>query len=289
MQIAVNGIEVAVERHGAGAGDGGREVTPLVLLHGFTGNATDWSEVVDRLAAHREVWTLEHRGHGSSSDTGDASTYTFDQLVDDLAAVLDTLEVERYDLLGHSMGGIVAQRYAVREPRRLRSLILMDTGGRPSPEGPNTELMRGGIELARTQGSMAVFEAISPFLGDGPAADAGRDRMRQNFACLDPVAFVALGEELLTYRPVLDRLAALTRPPRCWSASTTPVFREPATSWRRPSQRSWWSSRVPATPHRSSSPSSGSRRWRRTWPDAPEPAPSTPEAGPAGQPVNLPG
>ncbi len=204
MQVAVNGIEVAAQRHG-----GRDDVTPLVLLHGFTGNASDWSGVVGPLSVHRTVWTIEHRGHGSSTNTGDAATYRFDQLVDDLAATVDALGLDRFDLLGHSMGGVVAQRYAVRKPHRLRSLVLMDTGGRPSPEGPSTDIMRGGIEMARAQGSMAVFDPISPFLGEGPAADAGRERLCHSFEHLDAVAFVALGEELLTYRSVLDDLAAL--------------------------------------------------------------------------------
>jgi len=107
------------------------------------------------------------------------------------------------------MGGIVAQRFALRQPTRLRSLVLMDTGGRPSPEGPSSDVMRAGIELARTQGSMAVFDQIATFLGDGPETEELRGHMRRNFECLDPVAFVALGEELLTYRSALDDLRGL--------------------------------------------------------------------------------
>lgn len=204
MLIAVNGVELAVSSHGEG--------DALLLVHGFTGNAGDWSGVVEHLAADRRVITVEHRGHGASTNTGDLATYTFDQLVDDLAVMVDLLELDRFDLLGHSMGGIVSQRYALRSPDRVRSLVLMDTGGRPDPEGTSSAFMRAGIERARTGGTMAVYDEIAPYLGEGAEGDVLRAGLRRNFECLDPVAFVALGEELLTYRSMLDELAGLAVP-----------------------------------------------------------------------------
>jgi pimeloyl-ACP methyl ester carboxylesterase len=67
--ISVNDVELSVAEHGAG--------DPLVLVHGFTGSADDWAGVVGPLSADRRVITVEHRGHGDSTNTGDASTYTF--------------------------------------------------------------------------------------------------------------------------------------------------------------------------------------------------------------------
>ena len=58
--------------------------------------------------------TYDHRGHGESPNTGDAATYVFDQLVADMAGLVDSLGLGQFDLLGHSMGGIVAMRYACR-------------------------------------------------------------------------------------------------------------------------------------------------------------------------------
>jgi pimeloyl-ACP methyl ester carboxylesterase len=199
--ISVNGVELAVERYGDGE--------PFVLLHGFTGGAGDWAGVVDDLTAHRQVITVEHRGHGASTNTGDEATYTFDQLVADFAQVADDLGLERFDLLGHSMGGIVAMRYALAHPDRLRSLVLMDTGAAASPEGPQHAWMRAGFELSREGGMTAVFDAIAPFLGDGEAGERARADVRTKYDQMDPAAFRALGEELLVHPSVLDRLATL--------------------------------------------------------------------------------
>jgi pimeloyl-ACP methyl ester carboxylesterase len=204
MLITVGDVDLAVERHGTG--------DPFVLLHGFTGAASDWAGVVDQLATLREVITVEHRGHGDSTNTGDAATYTFDQLVRDFAGVADALALERFDLLGHSMGGIVAMRYALGHQERLRSLVLMDTGAAASPEGPSHAFMRAGFDLARQGGMDAVYETIARFMGEGEEGDRARADLKDKYGRMDPVAFTTLGEELLVHPSVLDRLAGLRVP-----------------------------------------------------------------------------
>ena len=206
MLIAVNGIELSVATHNEGGGD------PLFLVHGFTGNASDWDGVVGPLSAHREVITIEHRGHGDSTNTGDAATYRFDQLVADFAAVVDHLDLPRFDLLGHSMGGIVAMRYALRHGERLRSLILMDTGAEATAPDAGHEMMRGGFARASTDGMMAVYELIAPFLGAGDEGDAARAHVRHGYERMDVAAFTTLGEELLVHESVLPQLAGLDLP-----------------------------------------------------------------------------
>ena len=103
---------------------------PLVLIHGYTGSVHDFALHIPALAQHRRVYAIEHRGHGRSSGSGDPSTYTVDHIVDDtLAWVHDVVapDDEPFDLLGHSMGGRVAMRFALARRDLLRSLILMDT------------------------------------------------------------------------------------------------------------------------------------------------------------------
>jgi pimeloyl-ACP methyl ester carboxylesterase len=183
---------------------------PLVLVHGFTGSSLDWSSVVEPLATDRQVVTFDHRGHGESPNTGDASTYTFDQLVVDMTVLLDDLGLERFDLLGHSMGGIVSMRYTLTHPERVRSLVLMDTAAGTAAD--NAEMMRAGIELVRTQGTSALYDLLQGFLGEGEVADAQRVAMKTKLTQMDPVAFTELGEELITYPSILDRLAGLEIP-----------------------------------------------------------------------------
>lgn len=183
---------------------------PLLLVHGFTGSSLDWTDVVEPLARDRQVITFDHRGHGESPNTDDTATYTFDQLVTDMSGLVDGLGLDRFDLLGHSMGGVVAMRYVLKHPERVRSLVLMDTSAR-AMDGAG-DFLRGGIELVRAQGTRAVFDVVQPFLGTGQRADVLRERMRIKLEQMDPVAFVALGEELLSYPSLLDRLATLDIP-----------------------------------------------------------------------------
>jgi len=103
---------------------------PLVLLHGYTGSVHDFALHIEALATTRRVFAIEHRGHGRSSGSGDPSTYTVDHIVDDTVAwVRDVVAIDGQpiDLLGHSMGGRIAMRFALVRRDLLRSLILMDT------------------------------------------------------------------------------------------------------------------------------------------------------------------
>ena len=77
-RVSVNNVELAYAITGdATAADG----LPLVLVHGFMGNTRTWAPVMPGLTADRQVVAYDHRGHGDSTNTGDAASYTFDQLV----------------------------------------------------------------------------------------------------------------------------------------------------------------------------------------------------------------
>src|SRR5215469_9696260 len=113
------------------AGNGQR---PLLLVHGFTGAKEDFTPWLDQLAAvgwHAVAPDL--RGHGGSSKPRAESEYSFELLSDDVLRLADALGWERFVLLGHSMGGMVAQFMARTALSRLAGLILMDTA--PGPLG----------------------------------------------------------------------------------------------------------------------------------------------------------
>src|SRR4051812_3031315 len=182
-RVQVNGVELAYEVHGSldtGA-------IPFLLVHGYTGSRLDWIDVIDRLAADRPVIAYDHRGHGESTNTGDAATYTFAQLTDDLAGFIRQLELRRYDLLGHSMGGMVALRHMASGPVNVRSLVLMDTSARPLTGAK--EMFKASYALARDKGMAAVFAQMEPFLPvDGRGSEL-KDRIRSKYDQMDPVAF----------------------------------------------------------------------------------------------------
>lgn len=97
---------------------------PLLLLHGFTGSAAEWYDLLPTLAHGRRVIMPDLIGHGASEAPDDPARYTMERCVADLLAVLDHLELAQVDLLGYSMGGRVALHLAAAAPERINRLIL---------------------------------------------------------------------------------------------------------------------------------------------------------------------
>lgn len=115
---------------------------PLVLLHGLGEGAADWVKVAPAFAAHRRVYAPDLRGHGRSNWPGD---YSVELMSKDLLGFLDALKLDRVDLIGHSMGGLVAYLLAGDHPERVGRLILEDVGAllpreRIIPARPDGEL-----------------------------------------------------------------------------------------------------------------------------------------------------
>ena len=108
------------------------EGEPVILLHGFgADHYTNWvaTGVVGGLIdAQRRVIAPDARGHGASSKPHDPDAYANDAMVRDVQSLFDHLALDHVDLVGYSMGSIVAARLAPREPR-VRSLVLGGVGG----------------------------------------------------------------------------------------------------------------------------------------------------------------
>lgn len=218
QRVAVNGIEIAYEEHGSGT-------RPFVLLHGFTGSRRDFAPRMAELAALGRVVLPDLRGHGESTNTGDANGYTFDQLARDLLGFLDALGIERCDLLGHSMGGMIALRAALSWPERFASLVLMDTSARVPDD-----LARGPIELAARVAREAGMPQLATILrARSSSPEAGRtdaDRRLEaewgdrywtewrfpNYHAMDPHAFGALGAAIFDQASLGSRLAEIRCP-----------------------------------------------------------------------------
>jgi pimeloyl-ACP methyl ester carboxylesterase len=102
----------------------------LIAIHGGPGNSSDYMVSLGQLAGDDlAVVIYDQRGTGHSTDPGkDPANYTLLSYVDDLEAVRAATGLERVFILGHSWGGVVAQRYATLYPQRLRALILMGSG-----------------------------------------------------------------------------------------------------------------------------------------------------------------
>jgi pimeloyl-ACP methyl ester carboxylesterase len=110
------------------------DAPPLVLLHGLGDGAASWDGVAPALARRSRVYAPDLRGHGRSDRPGD---YSVELMAADAAAFLDALGLDRVDLIGHSMGGLVGYLLAGDHPGRVRRLILEDVAAlRPRERGP---------------------------------------------------------------------------------------------------------------------------------------------------------
>ena len=105
---------------------------PIVLVHGFASSiATNWigpSWTTTLIGAGRRVIAIDNRGHGASEKPTDPERYRSPLMADDVAALLDHLDIERADLMGYSMGARISAFFALAHPRRARSLILGGLG-----------------------------------------------------------------------------------------------------------------------------------------------------------------
>lgn len=126
--IAVGAIRYAYRRFGA---DDGK---PIVLLQHFTGGLDHWDPLLtDGLARDRTVILVDNAGVGSSSGTAPP---TIEGMAGCIRDFVDALGLDVFDLLGFSMGGMVAQAFAKADGSRIRRLVLVGTsprGGDPSP------------------------------------------------------------------------------------------------------------------------------------------------------------
>jgi pimeloyl-ACP methyl ester carboxylesterase len=104
-----------------------KEGVPLLLLHGFGNEAHIWDDFAPSVAPYYRTLALDHRGHGDSAWDPDGN-YDYETLADDVEAVTAALEIDRFVLIGHSLGGRTATFFAGRHPERLAGLVLIDIG-----------------------------------------------------------------------------------------------------------------------------------------------------------------
>jgi non-heme chloroperoxidase len=95
----------------------------IVLVHGWQANASVWQPVVDRLVSSHRLISPDLRGFGESA--GAPGPYTVEQFSADLAALTRALDLGRVVVVGHSMGGAIAQRFAIDNPDAVAGLVLI--------------------------------------------------------------------------------------------------------------------------------------------------------------------
>jgi len=124
-----------------------------MLVHGFTGAKEDFADFVVPLAQRGwHVVAPDLRGHGASDKPTDEAAYTLPIFAGDVLALADTLGWTRFTLLGHSMGGMIAQHMVIGAPDRIDALVLMDTAHGPLEGLVDPATIGRAIDFVRANG-----------------------------------------------------------------------------------------------------------------------------------------
>lgn len=138
-------LPLNVDSRGAGG-------TPVLFVHSFAGDLSHWSAQLEHLKAARRAVAFDLSGHGKSP--GAVGAYSIHELAKDVGAVADAQALDRFVLVGHSLGAQVAIEYAALHPRRVAALGLID-----APPAPGAMLMeQQQIRAAVMQDPFATIE-----------------------------------------------------------------------------------------------------------------------------------
>ncbi|HTO06747.1 MAG TPA: alpha/beta fold hydrolase [Myxococcota bacterium] len=215
FRVGVRDIETEVEEAGAGP-------RAFLLVHGFTGSRDDFREQMAPLGALGRTLALDQRGHGGSSNTGKAEAYALGNLVEDLCGAFDALGLAQADLLGHSLGGVVALHFALKYPARVASLVLMDTSPVPIKMRFSESARAGIAAFAREHGMGALAKRMREMAAANPAlppsqrrceermgSDVYWQRIERKLEAMDPVAWDTISSQFPQFPSVAERLGEI--------------------------------------------------------------------------------
>lgn len=136
------------------------EALPIVLLHGLRSYGATWEPIAEKLANRWRLIALDQRGRGDSDWDANADYFT-EAYVSDLEQWADQLGLQRFVLVGHSMGGTNAFVYTHRHPERVSALVIEDIGPGASAGGEGAERIRR--ELQNTPKRFDSWDAARAF------------------------------------------------------------------------------------------------------------------------------
>jgi pimeloyl-ACP methyl ester carboxylesterase len=159
----VNGLSLHYEEHGSGE--------PLILLHGGIGAGEMFAPILPDLGAGRRVVTVDLQGHGGTADVD--RPLRAELMADDIAALLDHLGLEQADVMGYSLGGLVALRLAIQHPARVRRLVLVSVafrrdGSHPEVLAAMDQMSAAAAEPMRQSPLYAQYARLAPRVEDWP-------------------------------------------------------------------------------------------------------------------------
>jgi pimeloyl-ACP methyl ester carboxylesterase len=178
--------------------DGGDGSLSVVFVHSLAGNTQQWSAQLNHIRTTRRAIALDMRGHGQSLPPADGD-YAIESMVQDIQTVVDKLGIERFILVGHSMGGSVAGAYAGVYPERVAGLLLVD------PAGDSTQMP---IEEVQQYLGALESEAYSNVVGGywsqilTGSTETTQAKVMQDLRNTPKATVVGVFKELFKYNPV---------------------------------------------------------------------------------------
>ena len=174
-ELTIRELKIAYQEWGNPDG------APIIALHGFGLSGHMYDEFAKRLPDAYRLIALDQRGHGDSdwSPEGDYSRHAF---VEDLEDFRETIGIEQFILMGHSMGGLNAVAYAAKYPQNVKALILVDVGPEAAKEGVDNimRFTQGPDEL-----EFEEFVQIAHRFNQRRTLENIRDRMRHRLKQMD--------------------------------------------------------------------------------------------------------
>ena len=164
--LTVNGLRIHYLEWGKA------DAPPVVCVHGYTGSAQAFNALARHFQDRVRIIAPDVRGHGESAWAADGAYGYLDQ-AGDLAAFVDRLELEKFVLIGTSMGGVIAMAYAGSHPQRLKALVINDVGPDVEQGSQRITSMVGArpASFATLDEAMEYRRQISPITAARPEED----------------------------------------------------------------------------------------------------------------------
>ena len=161
-KIELENQNIAYKDQGAGE--------PILLLHGFCGSSAYFDKILPELTSNYRCVVPDLRGHGESDAPN--SSYSIDQMADDMIGVLDVLEIDKVSVFGHSLGGYITLSLAERYPDRIKAFGLIHSTAYPDSEEAKEKRLTA-VSTIQSQGIQNFVDSLIP----GLFAEGNRERM----------------------------------------------------------------------------------------------------------------
>ena len=194
MVITVNDVRLHYEQEGQG--------TDLILIHGLGMSLRDWDGCTPDLAKHHRVLRVDVRGFGESDKP--PGPYSPQLFAGDLAGLVRACQVTRAHVAGISMGGVIAQRFALDFPELVRSLTLISTSSEVSAQARTAwEELAAGVEQRGFAAAAGMADRLhaANFTKAHPERVQNRQRLT---AANDPRAFAAAARAVSAFNWTAD-------------------------------------------------------------------------------------